>query len=201
MSTLLFFSFYNEEYYFLSLLTMYFFMLPKIFANITRNTRTLDMQFMLLRGVNINLDPTPFLEKIRIFRSLRAVVVFYMAAILIVNSLRIVQWWNLNPFENMGIEVVTFSVVWVVCFLLRPRRYVVYSPDDFPVIEFPDFDDGYELDEVGLPAYDLSGTVAVQWPTENVEERPGTVPLSVCVSENTEDEILASQTVKQAKDV
>jgi hypothetical protein len=36
LSTLLFFSFYNDGYYFLSLMIMYFFMLPKIFTSIAR---------------------------------------------------------------------------------------------------------------------------------------------------------------------
>jgi cation transport ATPase len=49
LSTLLFFSFYNEGYYFLSLMIMYFFMLPKIFTSITRNTRALQTQLLLMR--------------------------------------------------------------------------------------------------------------------------------------------------------
>ena len=49
LSTLLFFSFYNDGYYFLSLMIMYFFMLPKIFTSITRNTRALHTHMLLAR--------------------------------------------------------------------------------------------------------------------------------------------------------
>ena len=39
LATLLFFSLYNDSYYFLSLMIMYFFMLPKILAAIGSNLR------------------------------------------------------------------------------------------------------------------------------------------------------------------
>ncbi len=48
LATLLFFSLYNDSYYFLSLMIMYFFMLPKIFTAISRNLKKLSMQRVFL---------------------------------------------------------------------------------------------------------------------------------------------------------
>lgn len=44
LSTLLFFSLYNESYYFFSILIMYIFMLPKIFTAVTKNLKRLGLQ-------------------------------------------------------------------------------------------------------------------------------------------------------------
>jgi hypothetical protein len=44
LSTLLFFSLYNESYYFFSILIMYIFMLPKIFSAVTKNLKRLGVQ-------------------------------------------------------------------------------------------------------------------------------------------------------------
>ena len=59
---------------------MYFFMLPKIFTSITRNTRALETQLILMgsnRSDNNN-EIAAIHVKIRLFKTLRTAVVIYL---------------------------------------------------------------------------------------------------------------------------
>lgn len=57
--TLVFFSFYDHNgYYLLSLMIMYFFMLPKIMTSVGRNIRVLDAQILVVSRAHLQVCPT-----------------------------------------------------------------------------------------------------------------------------------------------
>jgi cation transport ATPase len=127
LSTLLFFSFYNDGYYFLSLMIMYFFMLPKIFTSITRNTRALETQLLLITSANVQLETESIHQKIKLFKTLRTSVVIYLGSILLVNSMRIIMIWYLDWFNYVLNEMVVLLMMCLICFILLPNnRYFIY---------------------------------------------------------------------------
>ncbi|EAL68286.1 hypothetical protein DDB_G0278227 [Dictyostelium discoideum AX4] len=119
---LLFFRFYNDIYYFLSLMILYFFMMPKIFTNITKNLRILYSHSILSRYIN-NLEQVNNLsEKKRVFTNLRTSVVLYLGAILFVNSLRIVMVWSLYWLAFTLSEPIFILMISFLCYSFKPNN-------------------------------------------------------------------------------
>jgi hypothetical protein len=122
------FSFYSDDYYFLSLMIMYFFMLPKIFSSITKNLRALEAQIWMANNVQLPDTPlTAFQRKLKMFKILRGSVIAYLASILIVNSMRIIVIWYWDWINAVVNEVITFVVVAVIANILRPGDDGVFT--------------------------------------------------------------------------
>jgi len=122
------FSFYSDDYYFLSLMIMYFFMLPKIFSSVTKNVRNLETQVWMAQNVQLPaLNANAFSRKLTMFRILRAAVVTYLATILLVNSLRIVLIWYLDWINVAVNEIVALAIVAVLTHILRPGSTGVFT--------------------------------------------------------------------------
>ncbi|KYR02842.1 hypothetical protein DLAC_00310 [Tieghemostelium lacteum] len=120
LSVLLFFSFYNDVYYFLSLMILYFFMMPKIFTNITKNIRVLESHLILSRYMNSNSQANYQLKK-RVFKFLRSAIVLYLGAILFVNSIRIVMVWWLYYISYCVSEPMSVVMLLFLLFTFRPE--------------------------------------------------------------------------------
>jgi hypothetical protein len=146
LSTLLFFSFYSEGYYFLSLMIMYFFMLPKIFTSITRNTRALQTQLLVMRYATAEAATEPLIAKMRMFKTLRTAVILYLGSILMVSSMRIIMLWYLLWVNYCVSELIALVMVSVVAFLLRPRENGAFSTraflegNPFPILNMQNLD-------------------------------------------------------------
>jgi len=185
LSTLLFFSFYNEGYYFLSLMIMYFFMLPRIFASITQNMRALETQLLLLNQVN-NLDIVPLRLKSRLFKLLRASVVLYLIGILIVNAMRIVMVWYLEWINYVLNELVILLIIAVIGFLVLPNNSDLFVILDPMSIYNPDELFAHEGGEMTLHVNeqppDMSNIIVVEFPW-NSKQEDAIVPLSLGVGE------------------
>jgi len=196
LSTLLFFSFYNDGYYFLSLMIMYFFMLPKIFTSITRNTRTLETQLLLISQANMDVETQSLYHKIRLFKTLRTSVVIYLGSILLVNSMRIIMVWYLDWFNYAMNEVVVLMMMALICFILLPYNrllfttaglldgslFPLFGPDDL----FADTEALISLHDPGGP--DISDIVVVDYPYDMTDHtksfhHPNSIPLGLVILE------------------
>jgi len=181
LSTLLFFSFYNPGYYLLSMMIMYFFMLPKIFTSITQNVYALRAQILMLEEMqrvqqNREQNLASFRKKLRLFLSLKTIVIIYLVTILLVSFVRMMigiyslDW--LNSFIN---EIVSLFVVISIFWMIRPQANLFSTELDI-------FDQGWEnnLDQlfVGMlegdqrehiPEFhkplDVSNAVVVHYPS------------------------------------
>eukprot|EP00026_Physarum_polycephalum_P003808 Phypoly_transcript_03824.p1 GENE.Phypoly_transcript_03824~~Phypoly_transcript_03824.p1 ORF type:complete len:766 (+),score=217.76 Phypoly_transcript_03824:263-2299(+) len=202
LSTLLFFSFYNDGYYFLSLMIMYFFMLPKIFTSITRNTRALHTHMLLARYANIELNTEPVLAKIKMFKALRTAVILYLGSILIISSMKIIMWWFVVWVTFCVSELVTIVMVVAVCYLTRPRENGVFSPRSyfeggpFPILNMQQFDHFDELfgDQIwdpdmvfgnnaaalaaqsSHPQIDVANSLVIEYPVPSFPEKESGAP-------------------------
>lgn len=128
LATLVFFSFYSDDYYFLSLMIMYFFMLPKIFSSITKNLRSLEAQIWMANNVQLPDVPlAAFHRKLRMFKILRGSILVYLASILLINSMRIVIVWYWDWINVAISEVVALAVVAVIANVLRPGADGVFT--------------------------------------------------------------------------
>eukprot|EP00027_Filamoeba_sp_ATCC50430_P006466 CAMPEP_0168546728 /NCGR_PEP_ID=MMETSP0413-20121227/3653_1 /TAXON_ID=136452 /ORGANISM="Filamoeba nolandi, Strain NC-AS-23-1" /LENGTH=417 /DNA_ID=CAMNT_0008576925 /DNA_START=566 /DNA_END=1819 /DNA_ORIENTATION=+ len=168
LSTLLFFSFYNDGYYFLSLMIMYFFMLPKIFTSITRNSRTLETQHMIFAHANMTNQMRAVEDKMKVFRSLRTAVVIYLGCILLVNSLQIVMVWYMAWFAIVLNQVTILCMVSYISYLLLPFRTNLFSisllldNSIFPLLNMDDVLSDPEL--FTNDSTDISDVVVFEYP-------------------------------------
>jgi hypothetical protein len=121
-------SFYSDDYYFLLLMAMYFFILPKVYSGITKNIRSLETQIWMANNVNLaDLPLQAFHRKMRMFRTLRAVVVIYLGTILLVNSLRIVVVWYWDWMNIALHEVIAVTLIIISLHCLRPGAHGVFT--------------------------------------------------------------------------
>lgn len=97
LGSLLFLSFYSDEYYYMAMLIMYFLMLPRVFTAITRNSRLLQSELFVLeqiddrrhRNAEISEMHRHVNDKYLLFSRLRRLVGAYLVALLVVNSVRL----------------------------------------------------------------------------------------------------------------
>lgn len=127
LGTLLFFSFYSEGYYFLSLLIMYFFMIPKIFGSLRRNIAALQQQY---RIVNYRLPNDPSLlllqKRMMIFQHLKRSIVVYLLGILVVNGLKIaIVWYRdyVNYIMDASLSIVMNGWIAYLLLPLTPQLF------------------------------------------------------------------------------
>jgi len=129
--SLLFFSFYNPDYYWLSIILLYFFVIPKIFTSVSNNLRLLDTQLSLYHSNQI-IPSDNYLSEISLKRTLyvglRNCLLGYLVAILIVNSLlKILLSWEVQWITQLCNELAVLLLVIFVLWNLRPSCGVVFT--------------------------------------------------------------------------
>jgi len=138
LSVLLFFSFYNDVYYFLSLMILYFFMMPTIFTNITKNIRIVESHAILARFMENQITMENIRLKKKVFRYLRTTIVLYLGAILFVNSMKIIMVWFLFWISFSISEPISILMISFLCFTFRPTNIT------------PNIYQNAQLDEIGI---------------------------------------------------
>mmetsp|Transcript_17478 Transcript_17478/g.25998 ORF Transcript_17478/g.25998 Transcript_17478/m.25998 type:complete len:515 (+) Transcript_17478:566-2110(+) len=177
LSTLFFFSVYNEGYYFLSLMILYFFMLPKIFHSVTLNTSSLHAYLTVLNGQLLQQQDEESVQqtrriisalhvKLKVFRMLRSSIILYLCFILIASALRIVMVWSLEWITVAINELVVLFMVLLVCIAVRPARardglYLMTS-------ELFDTDFGFPMDFAAFASLDNNNNM-LMW--DNSQEQ------------------------------
>lgn len=216
LATLIFFSFYNDGYYFISLMIMYFFMIPKIFTSIGRNCRILRTQLMFSPHRSNTLNSLIVSKKIQLFKHLRTGIAIYLGAILVVNSIRIVMVWYLDWVNYLLNEVVVLIMLNFISFLLSPQRKLIWTPiPEFDSSLFDILPDLFSESDVALlqqyQTYspDPKDIIIIEYPSDersrviilnDLDAReivPTSVPLAMGVLEQS---IPNSEIEKQGKD-
>jgi hypothetical protein len=209
-STLLFFSFYNTEYYWLSLVLMYFFMLPKIFTSISQNIRLLDAQIALfMRHTNELVDADRYLSLMKrkrfMFHKIRNSLVVYLISMLVVNSLvRVLVAWDYLWITRLCDEVIVVLIVGYVAWNVRPSQNIFFTSleEMAPFLSLRVLlenrleNQGDDEDRNEVEAWDIHKTVAIQWPFKLETERVWNItrlPLSLgyeerYIRQNLDDE-------------
>lgn len=98
--TLFFFSVYDDGYYFLSLMILYFFLVPKVFQSITNNAsmlRSLAIYFQTRRLMQTNAAQPAINRamasldlKFKLYTRLRVLVTWYLGVIILANFLKVI---------------------------------------------------------------------------------------------------------------
>jgi len=199
LSTLLLFSFYNTDYYWLSLVLIYFFMLPKIFTSISQNIRILDSHLSIITERSLDLQNVQFyVSLLQVKRStfvkMRTCLIVYLIGMLLVNSLiRILLAWDLLWISRLCDEMIVVVIVSYVAWNLRPGLKVFFTSmeDIRPFMTLQRLLDGRIIEEreegeaEGEP-WDVSKTVVVQWPMKIGQNPTATIryPLSLGYEES-----------------
>lgn len=102
---LIFFTFYNEEYFFLSLTIMYSFVFPRLTTMIARNIQILETQSRLLEFARVNVELQSYRTKISTFKILRSLIMAYIGSMLIFSLLRLLLMWVVSWFSTLSLEV------------------------------------------------------------------------------------------------
>lgn len=181
---------------------MYFFMLPRIFTSITRNTRALEAQLLLYNQTNRPTEAPNIQAKIKLFKTLRNSVVVYLISILIINSFKIIVVWYLGWFETLLNEMVVLLMMCSISYQLLPYNRGKYGliivtfgalfsgmmvlDGPFPLsmynVEDMFGEEGIPLPLVGQPPEDLSDIIIVEYP-QHPSEDGVLVPLALGVAE------------------
>jgi len=130
LGALLFFSFYNNGYYLLSLVILYFFMLPKIFTGASQNVRLLYAHIIIMtrEQPDENADLILTLRaKMRMFEVLRTTVMIYLSLVLFVIGSKILLPYKVNWITYLFFESLVFIVVLTIAFILHPSRTRVFA--------------------------------------------------------------------------
>jgi hypothetical protein len=133
LGALVFFSFYNNGYYLLSLVILYFFMLPKIFTGASQNVRLLYAHIVIMtrEQPEENADLILTLRaKMRMFEVLRTTVMIYLTLVLFVIGSKILLPYKLNWLTYLCFEALVFIVFVTVAFILHPSRSRVFAELD-----------------------------------------------------------------------
>src|SRR5690348_12579188 len=101
---------------------MYFFMLPRIFTSISRNSRALEAQLLLYNQTNRINEVPSIRTKLKLFKTLRNAVVTYLVSILIINAFKIIVVWYLGWFEVLLSEIVVLLMMCSISYVLLPHN-------------------------------------------------------------------------------
>lgn len=135
LSTLLFFSLYNDGYYFLALMILYFFMLPKVFSTASRTGNILHTQALLLsRAVERNEPDSAGMRSaietlmvtLKAVRGLRAFAALYCVVVVGRGVAHMFLPYYLDYVNYMLNEGVSLVACCAVLLLLRPNNYRLY---------------------------------------------------------------------------
>jgi len=173
--SLIFFSIYNPDYYWLSLVLMYFLMLPKIFTSISQNIRLLETQITLFQQTQaIPIEPylTLVVEKQKMYLRLRNALLMYLLAILMINTLmKILLAWDYLWVSKLCEELVVLVMVIFVMFSIWPEKRIFFTSFEEmrPFLNLVDFlqrrgDLALEQMRHRQKPWDVTKTIAVQWP-------------------------------------
>eukprot|EP01094_Clydonella_sp_ATCC50884_P023685 TRINITY_DN5747_c0_g1_i1.p1 TRINITY_DN5747_c0_g1~~TRINITY_DN5747_c0_g1_i1.p1 ORF type:complete len:502 (+),score=193.46 TRINITY_DN5747_c0_g1_i1:172-1677(+) len=142
LSTLLFFSLYNDGYYFLALMILYFFMLPKIFSTASRTANVLHTQALLLtRSLERNEGDADgmreavetLLAKVQVLRAVRFLAGGYCVVVLGKAIAHMFMPYRLDYLNYVLNEVASLAVVSAALALLRPsyKRLFTILPSHY----------------------------------------------------------------------
>jgi hypothetical protein len=177
--TLIFFSIYNPDYYWLSLVLMYFLLVPKIFTSISHNIHLLENQIHLFQQQNQAVPSEPYLplltEKKHMYLRLRNGLLLYLLSILMVNTiLKILLSWDFQWIAKLCDELIVLVMMGFLLVNVRPAKKIFFSSYQemrpfLNVMEFLQRRGDLEVvqPEVQRPnhqPWDVSKTIIVKWP-------------------------------------
>ena len=138
LCTLLFFSVYNDGYYFLSMMLLYFFLLPKIFHSIHLNlnglqTRLIIVEDWLYHAEDMDSDEENearaalmlaiklmFDCKYSVFHVLKKAILTYLVAIFVCNCVKVLIPWEYDWINTIFSESVDACMILVMAYLIQP---------------------------------------------------------------------------------
>jgi hypothetical protein len=173
--TLIFFSVYNPDYYWLSLVLMYFLLVPKIFTSISHNLRLLDNQINLFQQ-NQAIPSEPYVTLLQtketMYKRLRTGLLGYILSILLVNTLlKFLLSWDYQWIARICDEVLVWVMMVFILWSLRPSKKIFFSSFEemrpfLNVVEFlqrvGDLENLVQA-RAGQAPWDVNKTIVVKW--------------------------------------
>jgi len=167
LAALLFFSGYNIEYYWLTLLVMYFFILPKVFTSLTEMMSTLEGQIRILSQFpNLATLAQDLRTKKVTLASIRSIIVSYFIAVLLINCLiKMLISWTYTWVVVAINDLVSYIMYASFCYFLRPRNGLFFlSVDDVTAYTALNLLNVTNEPTEEIDPWDLTKTMIIQWP-------------------------------------
>ncbi|KAH3743742.1 hypothetical protein Pelo_14867 [Pelomyxa schiedti] len=124
-TSLLFHTFYNDGYYFLTLLLAFFFILPRVTSGVNQNMHTLHAYLWLLHEV---VEDTVLRSKMKLLRAIRAAVILYFGAAVVIICVRTFIVWNYLWLVHAVAQVMLISMIISFVYWMTPKRLGPLSP-------------------------------------------------------------------------
>lgn len=176
MAALLFLSYYSQGYFYLSLMIIYFFMLPRIFSSIGRNMRIIHQHLGASRHNPTAADDARILNaKYQFYQQFRKLILLYIAAFLAVTSFRFIADPLLDWIVTLVNELVSCLALFSLMYLLFPTRTSRFAY--FAGLDSPPLSQTLDavlfaanlnniLEDAGTPMLDLNEVVIFEMPDE-----------------------------------
>lgn len=182
--TLIFFSVYNDGYYMIAMMIMYFLMMPKIYTSISENIRILGIHQWLAQNFQLGQIPLDaIVTKIRFFKRLRIFATSYVVVVLLSNCVRIFVSWRLEWIAIIFQEFIALIMLAILAFMIRPQSSALFSTDqDIFIEEIEDLSESLaQISQLRSfhKTLDVNSMVVVKWPNKR--------GLSVAVRETRKD--------------
>jgi hypothetical protein len=157
--TLLFFSYYSDGYYFLSLMIIYFLMLPRIISSVNHNMRILHLHLLTLSDYPEQSALLTY--KYRFFRVLRFVLVFFFTFVLFSTAFRFFLSNDRDWIITVLDQVASVLLLIVLYNMLLPRRRALFTI-------YPGIDSvpNWTLDESAVASSNLAAQVEAGAPLD-----------------------------------
>ncbi|PRP86407.1 hypothetical protein PROFUN_05326 [Planoprotostelium fungivorum] len=174
LGTSLFFTFYKTNYFFLELIVLYFFILPKLVASIARSRRLIALHIRVIESTSflpeitrnahgMSLDHIPaMLKKYNMFGYFRLGIIAFFTLYLGSVGVHLFTPWYAAWIVYLFSEAIMLLMIVFLSFLLSPRQWIIFTPpyivSNNGVLPFKLEDDG---DDDQTP---LSDIMVIEYP-------------------------------------
>lgn len=179
--SLTFFSIYNDGYYMMAMIILYFLVMPKLFFNISELVAALKIQLLIVQAFRLGNAPQRALKEYIIFyKVVRISALFYVVATLLASGTRIFIAWQFEWISTLSGEIISLIMVALISYFISPHHFDLlewterlFNEDIDELISNPNF--LTMMRNRPEPVYfDTNSAVVVQWPDKT---------LSLCTKE------------------
>lgn len=183
--SLTFFSIYNDGYYMMAMIILYFLVMPKLFFNITEIIRALKIQLLIVQTLRLGNEPQRAIKEVLLFyKVIRISTLFYVVSTLLASGTRIFMAWYFEWITIMSGEIISLIMLGIIAYFISPHHFdlLTWNENLFNeeavdlLLSNPNFLSMLRSSPTTTEqSIDLNSAVVVEWPDKS---------LSLCTKDN-----------------
>lgn len=122
--SLTFFSIYNDGYYMMAMIILYFLVMPKLFFNITEIIRALTLQLVIVQTLRLGNEPQRAIKEVILFyKVIRIATLFYVVSTLLASGTRIFMAWYFEWITILSGEIISLIMLTIIAYFISPHHF------------------------------------------------------------------------------